>query len=100
MPVVLLWSTNAFCPQVIAAAKSGIYAVGYELNPWLVLYSRMLAVVNRVSHCTEFHVKDLFKVCVCVCMCVCVCVCVCVGGGGGGGVGVGVLCVLYVCYYV
>ena len=78
--------------QVVAAAKAGVYSVGYELNPWLVLYSKFNALVNGVYHHTEFHVKDLFKVCIrvfclahvqkkltmCVCVCVCVCVYVCV----------------------
>jgi hypothetical protein len=47
---------------VVAAAKAGVYSVGYELNPWLVLYSKFNALVNGVYHHTEFHVKDLFKV--------------------------------------
>lgn len=47
---------------VIAAAKEGHYAVGYELNVWLVLYSRLKALVSGVHGRTEFHKKDLWKV--------------------------------------
>ena len=45
-----------------AAARSGHYAVGYELNLWLVLWSRMRALYNGVSKQTEFHRQDLWKV--------------------------------------
>ena len=48
--------------QVIAAAKQGHYAVGYELNLWLVLYSRWKAFISGVHKRTEFHRKDLWKV--------------------------------------
>ena len=48
--------------QVIAAAKQGHYAVGYELNLWLVLYSRWKAFTNGVHKRTEFYRKDLWKV--------------------------------------
>ena len=48
--------------QVIALARDGHYAVGYELNIWLVLYSRLKALVGGVSSRTEFHRKDLWKV--------------------------------------
>ena len=48
--------------QVIAAAKAGHYAVGYELNIWLVLYSRWKALISGVHKRTEFHKKDLWKV--------------------------------------
>lgn len=51
--------------QVIAAAKEGHYAVGYELNVWLVLYSRLKALVSGVHGRTEFHKKDLWKVASC-----------------------------------
>lgn len=47
---------------VIAAAKEGHYAVGYELNIWLVLYSRLKALLSGVHNQTEFHKKDLWKV--------------------------------------
>ena len=48
--------------QVIAAAKQGHYAVGYDLNLWLVLYSRWKALISGVHKRTEFHRKDLWKV--------------------------------------
>lgn len=47
---------------MIAAAREGHYAVGYELNTLLVLYSRLKAVLSGVHHRTEFHKKDLWKV--------------------------------------
>lgn len=52
-------------------AEKGHYAVGYELNLWLVLYSRWRALVRGVNHSTEFHRKDLWKVRLTVCYCVC-----------------------------
>ena len=49
--------------QVIAIAKElGQRAVGYELNPWLVAYSRLRAWWAGESHRTEFYVKDMWKV--------------------------------------
>ena len=51
-----------YCVQVIAAAMEGHYAVGYELNPWLVLYSRWKALVNGVHKTTKFYRKDFWKV--------------------------------------
>jgi hypothetical protein len=39
----------------------GIKAIGYELNPWLVLVSKVRARLAGVSHLTEFHQQDLFK---------------------------------------
>ncbi|XP_039610299.1 ATP synthase subunit C lysine N-methyltransferase isoform X1 [Polypterus senegalus] len=48
---------------VIAAAKQGFKAVGYELNPWLVWYSRYKAWREGVHHNTEFYRSDLWKVC-------------------------------------
>ncbi|NP_001088917.1 ATP synthase subunit C lysine N-methyltransferase isoform X1 [Xenopus laevis] len=47
---------------VIAAAKEGFQAVGYELNPWLVWYSRFRAWREGVHHHTRFYVSDLWKV--------------------------------------
>ncbi|XP_026885579.2 ATP synthase subunit C lysine N-methyltransferase isoform X2 [Electrophorus electricus] len=47
---------------VIAAAKAGFRAAGFELNPWLVWYSRYRAWREGVSHCTSFHIADLWKV--------------------------------------
>ncbi|XP_057284796.1 ATP synthase subunit C lysine N-methyltransferase isoform X1 [Pezoporus wallicus] len=47
---------------VIAAAKMGFKAVGYELNPWLVWYSRYRAWRDGVHHNTRFYISDLWKV--------------------------------------
>ncbi|KAM3929814.1 ATP synthase subunit C lysine N-methyltransferase [Leptodactylus fuscus] len=47
---------------VIAAAKQGFQAVGYELNPWLVWYSRFRAWREGVHQNTKFHISDLWKV--------------------------------------
>ncbi|XP_078093502.1 ATP synthase subunit C lysine N-methyltransferase isoform X1 [Mustelus asterias] len=47
---------------VIAAAKQGFQAVGYELNPWLVWYSRYRAWREGVHHNTRFYISDLWKV--------------------------------------
>lgn len=47
---------------VIAAAKEGFMAVGYELNPWLVWYSRYRAWREGVQDSATFHVSDLWKV--------------------------------------
>uniref|UniRef100_A0A8C8G3S5 Uncharacterized protein n=1 Tax=Oncorhynchus tshawytscha TaxID=74940 RepID=A0A8C8G3S5_ONCTS len=46
---------------VIAAAKKGFRAVGFELNPWLVWYSRYRAWRAGVHHSTSFHISDLWK---------------------------------------
>ncbi|XP_067860859.1 ATP synthase subunit C lysine N-methyltransferase isoform X2 [Heptranchias perlo] len=47
---------------VIAAAKRGFQAVGYELNPWLVWYSKYRAWREGVHHNTRFYISDLWKV--------------------------------------
>lgn len=47
---------------VIAAAKQGFRAVGFELNPWLVWYSRYRAWREGVNHNTAFYISDLWKV--------------------------------------
>ncbi|XP_033838078.1 ATP synthase subunit C lysine N-methyltransferase [Periophthalmus magnuspinnatus] len=47
---------------VIAAAKQGFRASGFELNPWLVWYSRYKAWKEGVHHTTSFHISDLWKV--------------------------------------
>ncbi|TRY92349.1 hypothetical protein DNTS_013311, partial [Danionella cerebrum] len=47
---------------VIAAAKRGFNAVGFELNPWLVWYSRYKAWREGVRPSTSFHISDLWKV--------------------------------------
>ncbi|XP_077085814.1 ATP synthase subunit C lysine N-methyltransferase isoform X2 [Siphateles boraxobius] len=46
---------------VIAAAKRGFKAVGFELNPWLVWYSRYKAWREGVHHSTSFNISDLWK---------------------------------------
>ncbi|XP_044513814.1 ATP synthase subunit C lysine N-methyltransferase [Gracilinanus agilis] len=46
---------------VIAAAKEGFRAVGYELNPWLVWYSRYCAWREGVHDAAKFYVSDLWK---------------------------------------
>ncbi|XP_066481243.1 ATP synthase subunit C lysine N-methyltransferase isoform X2 [Tiliqua scincoides] len=47
---------------VIAAAKMGFKAVGYELNPWLVWYSRYRAWREGVHQEAKFYISDLWKV--------------------------------------
>ncbi|XP_033960503.1 ATP synthase subunit C lysine N-methyltransferase [Pseudochaenichthys georgianus] len=47
---------------VIAAAKHGFKASGFELNPWLVWYSRYKAFREGVHRSTSFHISDLWKV--------------------------------------
>ncbi|XP_034469427.1 ATP synthase subunit C lysine N-methyltransferase [Hippoglossus hippoglossus] len=47
---------------VIAAAKHGFRASGFELNPWLVWYSRYKAWREGVHSSTSFHISDLWKV--------------------------------------
>ncbi|XP_029971522.1 ATP synthase subunit C lysine N-methyltransferase [Salarias fasciatus] len=47
---------------VIAAAKHGFVASGFELNPWLVWYSRYKAWREGVHRSTSFHISDLWKV--------------------------------------
>uniref|UniRef100_A0A1A7YCI1 ATP synthase subunit C lysine N-methyltransferase n=1 Tax=Iconisemion striatum TaxID=60296 RepID=A0A1A7YCI1_9TELE len=46
---------------VIAAAKRGFQASGFELNPWLVWYSRYRAWREGVHRSTSFHISDLWK---------------------------------------
>ncbi|KAM3604939.1 uncharacterized protein V6R79_018374 [Siganus canaliculatus] len=47
---------------VIAAAKHGFKASGFELNPWLVWYSRYKAWREGVHSSTSFYISDLWKV--------------------------------------
>uniref|UniRef100_A0A7N8XEW9 ATP synthase subunit C lysine N-methyltransferase n=1 Tax=Mastacembelus armatus TaxID=205130 RepID=A0A7N8XEW9_9TELE len=47
---------------VIAAAKHGFQASGFELNPWLVWYSRYKAWREGVHRSTSFYISDLWKV--------------------------------------
>ncbi|XP_044151066.1 ATP synthase subunit C lysine N-methyltransferase isoform X2 [Bufo gargarizans] len=46
---------------VISAAKTGFQAVGYELNPWLVWYSKYRAWREGVHQNAKFHISDLWK---------------------------------------
>lgn len=46
---------------MIAAAKLGYNAHGVELNPWLVQYSRISALVNGCSSKSTFYCKDLWN---------------------------------------
>ncbi|XP_024862684.1 ATP synthase subunit C lysine N-methyltransferase [Kryptolebias marmoratus] len=46
---------------VIAAAKHGFQASGFELNPWLVWYSRYRAWRDGVHRSTSFYISDLWK---------------------------------------
>lgn len=46
---------------VIAAARRGFDAVGFELNPWLVWYSRLVAWRLGVSKLARFYRQDLFR---------------------------------------
>ncbi len=55
-------SSSSLLLQVIAAAKQGFQASGFELNPWLVWYSRYKAWREGVHRSTSFHISDLWKV--------------------------------------
>ncbi|KAE8748751.1 hypothetical protein FOCC_FOCC004554 [Frankliniella occidentalis] len=47
---------------VLSAAQAGFSpAEGVELNPWLVLYSKIQAFKNGLTTQTAFHRKDLWK---------------------------------------
>lgn len=46
---------------VLAAGQTGLHGVGYELNPWLVLYSTWRSRALGLSATTSFRVKDLWK---------------------------------------
>lgn len=46
----------------MSAAQAGFTpAEGVELNPWLVLYSKVQAIRQGLSSATSFHRKDLWK---------------------------------------
>uniref|UniRef100_T1IVR8 Methyltransferase domain-containing protein n=1 Tax=Strigamia maritima TaxID=126957 RepID=T1IVR8_STRMM len=47
---------------VLAAAKQGFNAVGVELNPWLVWYSRLVARYRGLHHVAKFQRSDLWKI--------------------------------------
>nr|CAB3244357.1 protein FAM173B [Phallusia mammillata] len=46
---------------VITVAKMGFSAVGYELNSWLVLYSKIQAITKGVASHATFKRMDLWK---------------------------------------
>lgn len=47
---------------VIALAQHGFHATGYELNPWLVWWSRLQAYRAGVGANTAFRCRNLWKV--------------------------------------
>ncbi|XP_061652485.1 ATP synthase subunit C lysine N-methyltransferase [Phyllopteryx taeniolatus] len=47
---------------VLAAARHGFLASGFELNPWLVWYSRYKAWKEGLHRTASFHISDLWKV--------------------------------------
>ncbi|XP_054771990.2 ATP synthase subunit C lysine N-methyltransferase-like [Lytechinus pictus] len=47
---------------VIEGAKQGYHGVGYELNPWLVWYSRIASRQAGMKHRTSFHRTNLWNV--------------------------------------
>ena len=47
---------------VHAAARNGFTATGYELNTWLVLYSKLYSRFNGINDRTVFERRDLWKV--------------------------------------
>nr|CAD7392683.1 unnamed protein product [Timema cristinae] len=46
---------------VLSAAKAGFQADGVELNPWLVLYSKLQSYRLRFNNRTRFYHQDLWK---------------------------------------
>ncbi|XP_028405407.1 protein N-lysine methyltransferase FAM173B-like [Dendronephthya gigantea] len=46
---------------VMAAAQAGYQSVGYELNLWLVLYSKLMARLRGLHHKASFFRADLWK---------------------------------------
>lgn len=46
---------------VFTAAKLGFQADGVELNPWLVYYSRIAALMNPAYRGSKFYRRDLWK---------------------------------------
>lgn len=45
----------------MSTAKSGFESVGIELNFWLVLYSRLVAVKSNIRPSPKFIRTDLWK---------------------------------------
>jgi hypothetical protein len=73
---------------VVAAAKQGYEAVGYEFNPWLVLYSRFAALSGGVTPLLQ-RLRGLRESTTLAHKLG--------GGGGGGGGGAGAGCARFVC---
>ena len=48
--------------KVLAAAQAGYQAIGYELNLWLVLYSKITARLKGLHRKASFSRADLWKV--------------------------------------
>ena len=46
---------------VFAAARNGYQATGYELNPWLVIYSKVYAKLYGLTDRAYFKRQDLWK---------------------------------------
>ena len=46
---------------VLATAQAGCRSVGYELNPWLVLYSKIMARLKGLHRKASFSRADLWK---------------------------------------
>ncbi|CAL1266973.1 unnamed protein product [Larinioides sclopetarius] len=46
---------------VLAAAKMGFPAVGVELNPWLVIYSKIKTLYLGLSDSASFQRRDIWK---------------------------------------
>ncbi|PSN46061.1 Protein FAM173B [Blattella germanica] len=46
---------------VLAAAKNGFLADGVDLNPWLIVYSRLQAYRLGLGRYTRFYLVDLWK---------------------------------------
>ena len=47
--------------QVLEAAKRGFQSTGYELNPWLVWYSKAVSRRQGLHRMTTFQRRDLWK---------------------------------------
>jgi len=47
---------------VFEASRRGYKATGIELNPWLVIYSKIQAIRLGLSSSASFHRKDIWKV--------------------------------------
>ena len=52
---------NLYFFQVFATAKKGFKSTGLELNPWLVIYSKLTAYYLKLNGKTKFLKCDLWK---------------------------------------